>query len=83
MRPHPKFHKQEREFPIWENQGLKSGVLIFANGSYMEPARILALKYARVIIAPHFNYLSDNGLIPHFMKVLANHSSRAVENDAY
>lgn len=78
-----KFHKQGREFPVWEHQGLKFGVLICADGGYMEPARILALKGARAIFAPHFNYISDNGLIPHFMKVRADHSARAVENDVY
>ena len=78
-----KFHKQGREFPVWEHQGLKFGVLICADGGYIEPARILALKGARAIFAPHFNYISDNGLIPHFMKVRADHSARAVENDVY
>lgn len=78
-----KFHRQGREFPVWEHQGLKFGVLICADGGYIEPARILALKGARVIFAPHFNYISDNGLIPHFMKVRADHSARAVENDVY
>lgn len=78
-----KFHKQGREFPVWEHRGLKFGVLICADGGYIEPARILALKGARVIFAPHFNYISDNGLIPHFMKVRADHGARAVENDVY
>lgn len=78
-----KFHRQGRDFPVWEHQGLKFGVLICADGGYIEPARILALKGARVIFAPHFNYISDSGLIPHFMKVRADHSARAVENDVY
>lgn len=77
------FHKQGREFPVWEVDGLKFGVLICADGGYIEPARILALKGARVIFAPHFNYIRDAGLISHFMKVRADHTARAVENSVY
>jgi predicted amidohydrolase len=78
-----KFHKQGRDFPVWEIDGLKFGVLICADGGYIEPARILALKGARVIFAPHFNYISDKGLISHFMKVRADHAARARENSVY
>lgn len=78
-----KFHKQGREFPVWEVGGLKFGVLICADGGYIEPARILALKGARVIFAPHFNYIRDTGLISHFMKVRGDHAARAIENSVY
>ena len=77
-----KFHRQGRDFPVWEHRGLKFGVLICADGGYIEPARILALKGARVIFAPHFNYIRDTGLISHFMKVRADHAARAIENCA-
>ena len=78
-----KFHRQGREFPVWEIDGVKFGVLICADGGYIEPARILALKGARVIFAPHFNYIGDKGLISHFMKVRADHGARAIENSVY
>jgi predicted amidohydrolase len=78
-----KFHKQGRDFPVWELDGLKFGVLICADGGYIEPARILALKGARVIFAPHFNYISERGLIAHFMKVRGDHAARALENSVY
>jgi 5-aminopentanamidase len=78
-----KFHRQGREFPVFERKGLKFGVLICADGGYIEPARILALKGARLIIAPHFNYISDAGLISHFTKVRADHTARAIENGIY
>ncbi len=78
-----RFHKQGREFPIFERNGVKFGILICADGGYIEPARILALKGARIIFAPHFNYISDKGLISHFMKVRADHSARANENSIY
>jgi predicted amidohydrolase len=77
------FHKQGREFPVFERGGVKFGVVICADGGYIEPSRILALKGARVIFAPHFNYISKQGLIGHFQKVRADHVARAVENHVY
>lgn len=78
-----KFHKQSREFPIFERGGVKFGVIICADGGYIEPVRILAAKGARIIFAPHFNYIRDTGLISHFMKVRADHTARAIENSVY
>jgi predicted amidohydrolase len=75
-----KFHKQGREFPVFERSGVKFGVIIRSDGGYVEPARILALKGARVIFAPHFNYIAAKGLIGHFQHVRADHTARAVEN---
>jgi predicted amidohydrolase len=78
-----RFHKQGRAFPVFEHQGLKFGVIICSDGGYPEPARILALKGARVIFAPHFNYIGKEGLIAHFQHVRADHTARAVENRVY
>jgi predicted amidohydrolase len=75
-----KFHKQGREFPVFDRDGVKFGVIICSDGGYIEPARILALKGARIIFAPHFNYIGAKGLIAHFMQVRADHTARAVEN---
>ena len=36
-----------------------------------------------MIFAPHFNYISQQGLIGHFMHVHADHTARAVENMVY
>ena len=78
-----KFHRQGRDFPVWTHQGVTFGVIICADGGYIEPARILALKGARVIFAPHFNSIAANGLLSHFMKVRADHTARAIENGIY
>src|SRR5438067_4716549 len=77
------FHKRGREFPVFERGPLKFGVVICADGGYVEPARILALKGARVIFAPHFNYIGKEGLIRHFQQVRADHVARAVENGVW
>ncbi len=78
-----KFHKQGREFPVFQHKGLTFGVVICSDGGYIEPARLLALQGAQVIFAPHFNYIGKEGLIAHFMKVRADHTARAVENSVY
>jgi predicted amidohydrolase len=78
-----KFHKQGREFPVFERSGVKFGVLICSDGGYIEPARILALKGAKIIFAPHFNYIGKEGLIGHFLDVRADHTARAVENRVF
>lgn len=78
-----RFHKQGREFPVFERNGTKFGVVICADGGYIEPTRILALKGAKIIFSPHFNYISKEGLIAHFQKVRADHVARAIENQVY
>lgn len=70
-----------REFPVFEKHGLVFGVVICADGGYIEPARILALKGAKVIFAPHFNFVSD--VLEHYQTVRSDHTARAVENGVY
>jgi predicted amidohydrolase len=74
------FHKQGRDFPVFERDGVKFGVVICSDGGYIEPARILALKGARIIFSPHYNYISKEGLLDHFTTVRSDHVARAVEN---
>lgn len=78
-----KFHRQGRDFPVFTHKDLTFGVVICSDGGYIEPARLLAMKGARVIFSPHFNYIGKEGLIGHFMKVRADHTARAVENGVY
>ena len=74
------FHKQGREFPVFERGGVKFGVVICSDGGYIEPSRILALKGARIIFSPHYNYISKELLLNHFTTVRSDHVARAVEN---
>jgi len=78
-----KFYKQGRDFPVFERGGVKFGVIICSDGGYIEPARILALKGARIVFAPHFNYIGAKGLINHFQTVRSDHIARAVENNIW
>lgn len=77
------FHKRGREFPVFDRGALKFGIVICADGGYVEPARILALQGARVIFSPHYNYIRQRDLINHFQKVRSDHVARAVENSVW
>lgn len=72
-----------RDFPVFEKDGVKFGVVICADGGYIEPTRILALKGVSIIFAPHYNYIGKEGLINHFQKVRSDHIARAVENSVW
>jgi len=70
-----------REFPVFQRHSLVFGIVICADGGYIEPARILALKGAKVIFAPHFNFVSDP--LEHYQTVRSDHTARAIENGVY
>ena len=72
-----------RAFPVFEKKGVCYGVIICADGAYIEPSRILALKGARILFAPHYNNLSAGSLINHVHKVRADHIARASENGVW
>jgi predicted amidohydrolase len=72
-----------KDFPIFEKNGLRFGVVICADGGYVEPCRILTLKGARMIFAPHYNYIPKENLIYHFNRVRADHTAHAVENGVW
>ena len=69
-----------RRFPVFERCGLRFGVVICADGGYIEPSRILALKGAKLIFAPHYNFITKHYLLHHFQQVRADHIARAREN---
>jgi predicted amidohydrolase len=77
------FHTPGRDFPVFERSGVKFGVVICADGGYIEPARILALKGAQIVFAPHYNYIPPRSLIQHYEHVRHDHVARAVENRIY
>jgi predicted amidohydrolase len=72
-----------RDFPVFEKKGVCYGVLICADGAYIEPSRILALKGVRILFAPHYNNLPLGSLINHLHKVRADHIARVSENGVW
>jgi predicted amidohydrolase len=79
--PYEGYFEPGREFTVFEKKGLKFGIVICSDGGYIEPARILALKGARLIFAPHFNFVADP--LHHNMTVRNDHIARAIENGVY
>jgi predicted amidohydrolase len=72
-----------REFPVFSRGDVRFGVIICADGAFIEPARILALKGARIIFAPHYNYLDKSWVVTHYAMVRQDHQARAVENGVW
>jgi len=79
--PYEGYFEPGREFTVFEKKGLKFGIVICSDGGYIEPTRILALKGARFIFAPHFNFVPDP--LQHNMTVRSDHIARAIENGVY
>lgn len=77
------YFERGHEFPVFEKRGVKYGVVICADSSYIEPSRILAMKGAQIIFAPHFNYIAYDGLDDHTWRVRQHHVAMAIDNDVY
>lgn len=77
------YFKPGRETPVFQCDELCFGVVICADGGYPEPTRILAMKGARVVFAPHYNYIGQTTLLDHYIHVRHDHIARAVENGIF
>jgi predicted amidohydrolase len=51
-----------REFPVFDAKGIKFGVVICADTSYVEPALLLRWKGARLLFTPHYNDIPPQGI---------------------
>lgn len=70
-------------FPIFERRDVKYGINICADTSYIEPARVLAMKGAQIIFTPHFNYIAHEHVDNHTTEVRNHHIAMAVNNGVY
>ena len=52
----------DMEFPVFEAKGVKFGVVICADTSYVEPALLLRWKGARLLFTPHYNDIPPEGI---------------------
>jgi predicted amidohydrolase len=71
------------QFPIFERRGIKFGIAICADTSYIEPARILAMKGAQILFTPHFNYIDYQHVADHTTEVRNHHVAMAIDNGVY
>ncbi len=72
-----------RETPVFQRDGVTFGVIICADGGYPEPARLLVMKGARILFAPHYNYIGQETLLDHYVHVRHDHVARAIENGVF
>jgi predicted amidohydrolase len=77
------WEKQGRKFPVFQRGDVTLGVVICSDGGYIEPARILAAKGAKIVFAPHNNYIDKEYRLEHYRTVRSDHTARAVENSIY
>jgi predicted amidohydrolase len=70
-------------FPVFEKRGVKYGIAICADTSYIEPARILAMRGAQIIFTPHFNYIGYEHVANHTTEVRNHHIAIAIDNGVY
>jgi len=77
------YFKPGLDFPVFEHEGVKFGIIICADSSYVEPARILAMKGAEIIFSPHFNCIPYDNVHRHTRHVRTAHIARAVDNKVF
>ena len=71
------------EFPVFERAGVRFGVIICKDSSFIEPALIAAMRGAQVIFSPHFNHIAYDGVESHTRRVRAHHVARASETQCF
>lgn len=77
------YETRGEEFPVFERKGIKFGINICADTSYLEPARIMAMKGAQIIFTPHFNYIGYEHVANHTTEVRHHHVAIAIDNGVY
>jgi predicted amidohydrolase len=71
------------EFPVFDVKGIRFGVVICADTSYVEPALLLRWKGARLLFTPHYNDIPPEGIDTSDGKVTFwEHRSMVLNNQA-
>lgn len=84
--PYQSYFKAGREFPVFEKKGIKYGIIICLDSMYLEPAKILALKGAKVIFCPMCNKTSleyHNLNFPKLRRQKSQFITRSFENNTW
>jgi len=66
------------DLPVWEAKGIRFGVIICADSSYIEVAQAMWWQGAQIIFSPHYNYIPADGMDAHRIRVRNNHIGAAV-----
>jgi len=68
-----KIFAHEYSLPIFQAKGIKFGVIICHDSSFVEPALVMRKKGARLLFSPHYNSISSDRMDEHRKKVRNNH----------
>jgi predicted amidohydrolase len=72
-----------REFPVFEKNGVKFGVMICLDSCYREPAQIMAFQGAQVLFCPMFNRVATDAKMLHFLNRKAHFITRAFDSECW
>ena len=71
------------DFPIFEKNGVKFGVMICLDSCYREPAQIMAFKGAQVLFCPMFNRVELNARMLNFLNRKSHFITRAYDSECW
>ena len=72
-----------RDFPVFEKNGVRYGIIICIDSVYLEPAHILALKGAQILFCPMFNKVENNSKMLAYLNRKSHFIARAFENECW
>ena len=68
-----KVYSPGASLPVFEAKGVRFGVIICKDSSFIEPALVMRLKGARLLFSPHNNSISRDQMDEHRILVRNNH----------
>ena len=72
-----------QDFPVFEKNGIRYGIIICIDSIYLEPAHILALKGAQILFCPMFNKIENNAKMLAYLNRKSHFTARAFENECW
>ncbi len=61
------------DLPVWQAKGITFGVIICADSSFIEVAQVLWWQGAQVLFSPHYNFIPNDRMDAHRIRVRNNH----------
>lgn len=71
------------DFPVFEKHGIPYGIVICYDINFFEPARILALKGAKILFCPMWNCIAKDAKMLAWMHNKSHFMARAIDNQCW
>lgn len=71
------------DFPVFEKRGIPYGIVICYDINFLEPAKILALKGAKILFCPMWNCISKDAKMLARMHSKSHFMARAMDNHCW